>query len=104
MNYLGNFVGSLLAGALLEESGFDIICCSFIVFYSLCVLVTALLMCESTPAIRHQSETDVLGLGEAKKTNTNVKSKIPFRWELVKESIGVCKRMALTSQLKCIAR
>lgn len=98
MNYLGYFVGSLLAGAVLEVSGLDVIFCPVVIINCLCVLVTVLFMGESASTIRHQSKSNVLGLGETTTTDGDVKSKIPFRLELVKESIEVGRRMGFACQ------
>ena len=52
MNYFGYFVGSLLAGALLDVSGFDVIFCFVVVFNCLCVLLAVIFMKESVSPSR----------------------------------------------------
>ena len=101
MSYFGYFAGSLLAGVILKMSGFDVIFLPVLIFSFICVIVTVLFIRESAPAIRHQSETDILDLGQAK-TETNVKSRILFRWKFVQESIEVSQWNVFRKAVKIV--
>ena len=95
MYYLGYFFGSLLAGAILEVAGLDVVFWSIIVVNCLCVIATISFMHESAPAVRNETQANVPGHGEVTTCAADIISKIPIRPENVKESIAVSQEIGL---------
>lgn len=104
MNYFGYFIGSLLAGAVLERSGFDVVFCLVVIFNCLCVIIAVLFMNESVPPSKSESSmalTDAVDEAEpapAEQGSSSVGRRsngqfcIPFRWKHVRESVDVLIR------------
>lgn len=98
MNYFGYFVGSLLAGAVLEGAGFEVIFCLVIVFNCMCVFVTVLFMKESVPVCKSDSSVALFAFDpdhqqlQSADERPRSKCRIPFRWKLLKESVDVLVR------------
>lgn len=106
MNYFGYFVGSLLAGAVLESSGFDVVFCLVVIFNCLCVIVAVLFMHESVPPSKSESSaalTDAIDPPDAVAPDQEEGSdsvgqsgrrrfRVPFRWKHVRESVDVLIR------------
>jgi PCFT/HCP family folate transporter-like MFS transporter 1/3 len=88
MNFFGFFTGSLLAGALLDVSSFDVVFCTVVFVNSLCVIITVLFMKESVPGV-----TTILPktpeVEQAPDMPPKKKAKHPFTWANIKDSLAV---------------
>lgn len=89
MSFFGYFAGSLLAGALLDVSSFDVVFCTVVFVNCLCVIITVLFMKESVPGVTtimpktpDEPPTDSL---EPQKT----RAKHPFTFRNIKDSLTV---------------
>ena len=80
MNFFGFFVGSLLTGALLQVSTFDVIFCAVVAINACCVIIVMTFMRESLPELTVDTGT--------------IKTKLrnPFSVQHVRESLDVILR------------
>ena len=87
MNYFGYFAGSLLAGALLGYTTYDVIFCVVVLIMALAVVVGLLLMKESLPQASIIDSTDA-----SLKEKARALRKSPFHLDHLKEVLEVLRR------------